>query len=569
MRALAPLLLALAAAPVAAARTETPLATPPGPFADVTRSLVTIDAPANLPGAPEACRRHLQYYRYRRADGPADPQAADAVLVGMPGILGGAASLEMNALQVVQNAADRDRSVEYWALDRRANCLEDRRGLDAAARAGDARTAIDYYHRGAEVDGRRFSGWPRGRQVQWLQRVGLRQVVEDQRAVILDRLPDPEVRAKKVFCGGHSLGGLITGLLLSWDFDGDPATARDTGAGLCGAGSVALDTLVSADPIGVRALPDIDKPLRLPMWLGHRTVSWAIRHGHLPADIDVGFINPQVVNLLGGVALNARLAPEADAHDLIAAVPPTPSVQSALRFFHSETSMDASARVPLLRRQRLSGEALFGALVDDNAQPLAFVEASVGMYDAGPVMQKRYPFGPGAQRDPVLKTQVGSRPLVIPGGDRLIGWRRYDEALPDLRLAEGTPVTDADSEVTDLEDLARVFSSGPLDFAEAYFPTQLVVDVLFALGGARSGDLSHVVRPEATAAMPRLTLFGGDSFTMSLLDAGLRDVPEDIRVLSGYNHLDVVTASPRQVGGRPEQASRAVSDFLLAHLPPG
>ncbi|MBJ7521828.1 MAG: hypothetical protein JHC84_19170, partial [Solirubrobacteraceae bacterium] len=150
----------LAAAPASAARTEQPLATPPGPFPDVTRSLVTIDAPMpeGVPAHPAACDQ-LRYYRYRHTGGPADPQQADAVFVNMPGVLGGAGSLEMHGLGVVQQAAERGRSVEVWGLDRRSNCLEDRHGLDAALRANDAGVALDYYFGRKPVEGRTFGGF--------------------------------------------------------------------------------------------------------------------------------------------------------------------------------------------------------------------------------------------------------------------------------------------------------------------------------------------------------------------------------------------------------------------------
>ncbi|MBJ7330858.1 MAG: hypothetical protein JHC95_13235, partial [Solirubrobacteraceae bacterium] len=140
---------ALVAAPADAARTEQQLVTPPGPFAAVAKSLVTIDAPlpASVTGAPDACQQ-LQYYRYRRAAGPTDPQQSDAVFVNMPGVLAGSGSLEMNALEVVQDAADSGGSVEVWALNRRSNCLEDHTGLQAAAAAKDAGVALDYYLHG-------------------------------------------------------------------------------------------------------------------------------------------------------------------------------------------------------------------------------------------------------------------------------------------------------------------------------------------------------------------------------------------------------------------------------------
>ncbi len=576
MRRLLVLLLALAAvflatsASAAVARTEVPLETPHGPFPDVARSLVTVPAPmpASVHGVPPECQE-LHYYRYRHASGPEDRQAADAIVVGMPGILGGAASLEMNALQVVQQAADAGRSIEYWSLDRRTNCLEDRRGLDAAKRAGDIQRAIDYYYRGARVGGQTFSGWQISRRLRWLQDMDLRQVLEDERTVILDGVPDPSVRATKTFCGGHSLGGLITGLLLAWDFDGNPRTTDDAGSTLCGAGAIALDTLVTADPIGLETLPDIKRMLRLPVRLGYQGLTSAISRGAIPRLVDFGFINPQIVSLLAGVAMNAMLAPEQDSLGLIASVPDTPSVKTALRFFHSADGMDARAREPLLRHQHLTGEALLGAMIDDNTQPLAFTEASVGMYDDGPIAQKRYPFMPADAKNPLLGFQMGSQPLVLPVGDRLRGWRRYDQALPDLLLPGGRRVTSAGSEVTDIRDIARLFADGPLDFVEAYFPMQLAIDVIFGVAGDRGGDLSNIRYPRAPSSMPRVTLMGGDSFTAQLAKAGLRDLPADTRFLPGYNHLDVVTASPNQRGGGPEPVAQAVTRFVLDHVPAG
>ncbi|UUY03731.1 hypothetical protein LRS13_24235 [Svornostia abyssi] len=220
----------LAPASASAARTEQPLVTPPGPFADVTRSLVTIDAPmpAGVPAHPAACDQ-LRYYRYRRTGGPTDPQQADAVFVNMPGVLGGAGSLEMHGLGVVQLAAERGRSVEVWALDRRSNCLEDRHGLDAALRSNDPAAALDYYFGRKEVEGRTFGGFLKNGQVAVAAHFDLKQTIEDYRTVIVDGMPDADVRARKLFCGGHSLGGSLTGQLMAWDFDGDDATTGDAG----------------------------------------------------------------------------------------------------------------------------------------------------------------------------------------------------------------------------------------------------------------------------------------------------------------------------------------------------
>ena len=47
-----------------------------------------------------------------------------------------------------------------------------------------------------------------------------------------------------MLCGGHSLGGVLTGAFATWDFDSNPATKADAGFNQC-AGYFALDTTIS------------------------------------------------------------------------------------------------------------------------------------------------------------------------------------------------------------------------------------------------------------------------------------------------------------------------------------
>ena len=413
-----------------AAGSEAPAATPPGPFADVLKSVVTIDAP--LPDSagpvPAACQQ-LRYLRYRRDGGPTDPQQADAVLVIMPGTLAGAGSLEEHALQVVQHAADRGSSVEYWALDRRANCFEDRTGLDAGLAAGDAKVALDYYYRGLEVDGHTFAGFPSAPALRPVADFDLRQTIEDYAAVIREGLPDSEFRHTRTSCGGHSLGGALTGLLMAWDFDGDPATTDDKGADLC-AGSIALDS--SASRFGQSA-----SATQQPLWQLIRPqitkdVRNAIIANVIPRTVDFGFIGPETMLLLEGIGLNAQLDPDGDAAPLVAVTPPTQAVDGAMRLLHSRTWRDAFARHPRLRRQHLSGEALLGAFMDDNAQPLSFIRTSIGSYTGGGLAQKSFPWVDGPLR-------------FFPMSDSdLYGWAGWDEpqstaAVTSTRAPEATP----------------------------------------------------------------------------------------------------------------------------------
>lgn len=516
-------------------------------FPAVTRGVVTIDAP--LPsslGAPPACQE-LRAYRFRRTGGPASPSDADAVFVAMPGVLAGASSLEMHGLSVVQQAADAGRSVEVWTIDRRSNCVEDRTGLDAAATGGDVNTALDYYLNRKPAGGRVFDGFKKSGQLPFLAGFDLKQTLEDYRTVITTAVPDPGTRREKLFCGGHSLGGLLTGLLLSWDFDGNPGTTDDAGHRLC-AGSIALDSMVYAgEPIDATKT-FIEPALDGAGLIDYRRVTDFVNRYF--RTIDLGLIGPETMTLLKLIGLNADVAPDADTAAMVARISKGGNAEQALRLFHSQTAQDAFAPVARLRRQHLTGHALLGAFMDDNSQPLAFIRASVGSFDRGPVGRRAFPMtGPS---------------LLFPTGVGPYGWANYDEPLPSLLRNDGTPYTSTASEVTDIRDLARVLHEGPLDFLEAYFPMRIVTDVQFALAGSRQGDLRHILYVDAPRALPRLTVTAGESDIMPTKAPvpSIGSAANEHLTVAGYNHNDVILAAPATHDGAPEPTAAAVSRFV-------
>ena len=60
----------------------------------------------------------------------------DAILVLIPGFMGGANSFDYIGRQLVSMAeAEGVGSLEVWAVDRRTNCLEDLTGMNAAEAA--------------------------------------------------------------------------------------------------------------------------------------------------------------------------------------------------------------------------------------------------------------------------------------------------------------------------------------------------------------------------------------------------------------------------------------------------
>ena len=112
-----------------AARTETPVASA-SPVAGITETVVSvrIPLPASVGSHPARCDR-LSYLRYRSSEGPSKSADADRILVAQPGILEGAGAFDSVARNTVKAAAEKGEHIEFWALDRRSNCLEDNTGI--------------------------------------------------------------------------------------------------------------------------------------------------------------------------------------------------------------------------------------------------------------------------------------------------------------------------------------------------------------------------------------------------------------------------------------------------------
>jgi hypothetical protein len=109
--------------------------------------------------------------RYFTADEPSP--APRAIVIAMPGFLGGGPSFDGIARSVVRRCTEDGFPVEFWAIDRRSNGLEDLTGMNAAEREGDAEIAWGYYFDGAEVDGETFAGYVPQEDVSYMSEWGL------------------------------------------------------------------------------------------------------------------------------------------------------------------------------------------------------------------------------------------------------------------------------------------------------------------------------------------------------------------------------------------------------------
>ncbi|WP_235925928.1 hypothetical protein [Actinokineospora pegani] len=515
-------------APVAdGQRTETPVVSS-SPVSEVVESVVSVRVP--LPDSvgphPEACDR-LSYLRWRHADGPADSASADRVLVAQPGVIEGAGAFDSVARNTVVEAAELGRHVEFWALDRRSNCLEDNTGRMAGLAARDHQVAIDYYYRGGAVDGRTFAGFQTNEQVGWLGEVGIAQTVRDQYDLIRHELPDPAQRREKLFCGGHSLGGLITGYFATWDFDGDAATTDDAGHNQC-AGWFALDSTIRT------ALPAATADRMLP----------AAEDPSAPILSLPAVINPETMSLLGLAGLAALTDPHGTS-DLI----------------------NFATGVPAAKDFNLSNQTAMAALLDNNSQPLAFLQASVGFFDGGKIADKEFPLAHELGDLPLLgelRNLLGLDRKAIPtdagfplGTGPTYTWRNYDRIdAPDdprHRARDGRPFTSAAKEVTDVGQLARSLAEAPLDFTEWYFPARLSEEAR----DPTAEIARHTLHPGGITARPVITLLAGAGYDRP------QEPDQPAPVLApGYHHLDVLTAAAAQNGGRQEPVSVNLARFV-------
>jgi hypothetical protein len=536
----------------AGARSETPVATT-APADGVSESVVRVKVPlpASFGARPAACD-WLSYLRYRSSDGPAASADADRILVAQPGILEGAGAFDSVARNTVARAAEQGRHIEFWALDRRSNCLEDHTGIAS----GDQHTAVDYYYRGREVDGRTFAGFVGNDRLGWMAKLGIEQTVRDEYDLLAAELPDQHLREQKVLCGGHSLGGVITGYFAAADFDGDPATTADAGYRQC-AGYFALDTTVStslADLSG--SIPD---DTNLPdIGLGYTAVQAGLDSGVLPRSLSAPvLLNPETMTLLAIAGVGAVQNPGGES-DLPGYLPSNTNIEATNRFLFSKDAATFLTGSPAVKDFRLTNAAVLGALMDDNSVPLAFLQSSVGFFDGGPVADQNFPVANGAAKQPGL---YGTQYKAIPEQPHgpLYTWRNYDRVGaaddPGYRSADGTPFTNAGEEVTDIGELARSLAEQPLDFTEQYFPTKLVTDLELATSPQVKQLLVH---PEGLKARPTLTVLAGDGLLAGRVPSGLHPVVAD-----GYQHLDVLTAARVQNNGRPEPVSTNLARFAV------
>ena len=386
-------------------------------------------------------------------------------------------------------------------------------------------------------------------------------------------MPELADRQQKMFCGGHSMGGPIMAGFTTWDFDGDISTLDDAGYNQC-RGFFALDTTFLE--IGSRFSAVMDGLLGPLTGLSYEAAIEAVRRSNsvfleVPAVLDI----PEIATLFAIAGQAAYSKPDEET-DLFALLPDTPGITLPLRLLFSQDVLSFILGTPKLSDFRMTNEAALGTLFDDNSNPLFILQGSLGTFDGGAVVSKRFPF---AGNDLIaLLPGLGQRAAALLGGQLMMpaepngplySWRAYDRiddpAAPVQLNDLGQPYTSPASEVTDIRQLARSLHEAPLDAFEAYFPTRLLLDTFFFFqAGIRSGDLAGAMHAQGDitpASSPYVSLQAGDGFATTEQAASATDI-----ILPGYNHLDVATAAEVQNSGETEPTSGNLARFVLDNL---
>lgn len=224
------------------------LAPPDSAFSQVTVSVPSQASPAFTPGTPgvvvdnaklieqfgsaDINLNQARYTRYFLSD--QDGAQPDAIVVLVPGFEGGAATFYVLAENLMRRAAaEADRVLEVWAIDRRSSPLEDTVGLDIAEELRDPLVGLDFLFGDAlglplspalaDGPGRRAIFYNASSDTafmaQWTPLVhsqDIDAVVEAARSA---------ARNGNVFLGGHSAGTGFTARYAATDFNlsgGDP-----------------------------------------------------------------------------------------------------------------------------------------------------------------------------------------------------------------------------------------------------------------------------------------------------------------------------------------------------------
>ncbi|MEM7434723.1 MAG: hypothetical protein AAF436_06185 [Myxococcota bacterium] len=481
--------------------------------------------PAPNPETNETTPPELNQARLLRYRSNVDPAVAPrAIIIGVPGFLGGGPSYDGIARSIVRWGASADFPVEVWAIDRRSNGLEDLTGMNAAEREGDPEIATRYYFEGEEVDGQTFAGYVPQDAVSYMSEWGLETHMEDLRAVI-DLIPEAEQRGH-IFMAGHSFGASLTEQYGAWRFSADDKRGAEQLAGM-----IFLDGLMGDEPTDQQDFEEGVADIR---------TGESDRYATLP------FLGIDVYTTAEIGTLRAWFDPTG--------VTPDERRDTAIRV------LLGISEVP-----PLTNAAAAGIGFDSQHQPLGFVRMSLGELTGGPVEEFESPLAQDGAiltrpTDPSVTydwtdafdvTPQDFTPLInyvsafTGGPSNFPEWYFPSRISLDSGAARGTSFPE-DGFQTDYG--IRAFD-GPLNGAPALcIPGALVGDV------ARCDALRTRLAPTVGEGRPQAGASRDSDMGVRVIDA------------TALQHNDVLLSDETSAGN---PIPDAIAEFLQAHAEPG
>ena len=478
-------------------------------------------APSGNGQAPAACD-YIHYLRFRLASGNDAPRAVKAVVIMIPGYLGGAGSFGYLARQLVALAGE-NFPVEVWALDRHSNCLEDQTGLQEAERTQDPQAALDYYYNGLSIGDHAFGGFYTTADTPYLSEFGLQLLMQDIHTILEEKIPAPADRKKTVFVAGHSMGAPLAAAYAAWDFDNDSATLDDAGFNNC-AGLIGLEGSLA---VGSSAMTEKRYKKRV-----------AKLRAPEPGQSAGLSITPEAMALIEILALYAGFAPDNES-TVFRGISVSSATESLIKFLTTYGLQGSGPSAPALGDFHLSNEAMLGLFSDDNFQPISIGRVSLGFLAGGPVVRHRSLWG-----------GEGLFALADTGAGTFYTWANFDTigTADDPAYTDTTgavTLTTAETEVTDIQDYARIVFEGPLNFFEWYFPDRLSVDLGIVSASFRDSYGIRTDHLDGIEALPKIEFLAKN--------------------ISGYNHLDVLCAAADRPQRRKNEVLAPLLEFLQAH----
>ncbi len=358
----------------------------------------------------------VRVVRYRVDSDP--PLPARSIMVLMPGFLGGAGSYDSMARAIVRRSTE-GAALEAWAIDRRANLLEDHHGLDVGEVTQDTDRANAYYFDGEEVEGKTFAGFLGGPDMLFASEWGIPVTIGDLRNVI-DLVPAQERRGRVVLVG-HSFGATIVEEMAAWDFDGTPGYSDLAG-------------LVLIDGVSGRE-GDTAPPITLDEYENGGPGPFGMSPG-------VNGIRKGTTYFALPV-LGVKVLPIASIASMRAMFTPDEIIENKERDEAFQILLSI-AEVP-----KMTNRGALGLAFDDESNGISFASVSCGTSKGGPMAEYDSLLGP--------KLKHPTDPSAT------YDWVEFDEVKPN--------------EHSSMDDVARSWFQGPgLDFGEWYYPYRLSQD---------------------------------------------------------------------------------------------